>query len=84
MGNPFLENSEDLLVLDTRDIMSSAVTETVRRIETIGEELYKNYVEERLEKCEKPVITKNKISIISYPCETSTFKGEDASSCIEE
>ena len=66
MGNPFLENSEDLLVLDTRDIVSSSVTETVRRVETIGEELYKKYVEKRLEKCEKPiteVITKNKLAL---------------------
>ena len=70
MGNPFSENSEDLLVLDTRDIMSSSVTETVRRVETIGEELYKKYVEERLEKCEKPiteVITKNKLALFRTP-----------------
>ncbi|KAG0723835.1 hypothetical protein GWK47_005388 [Chionoecetes opilio] len=28
MGNPFLENTQDLLVLDTRDIMDTPVAET--------------------------------------------------------
>lgn len=36
MGNPFLEESEDLLVLDTRDIMNSSVAEAFRKIEEIG------------------------------------------------
>ena len=35
-GNPFLECSQDLLVTDTRDIMDTQVTETVRRIESLG------------------------------------------------
>ena len=29
MGNPFLEQSEDLLVLDTKDILDPSVAETV-------------------------------------------------------
>ena len=40
MGNPFLERSQDLLVIDTRDIMDTQVAETVRRIETIGNEQF--------------------------------------------
>jgi len=55
MGNPFLEDSEDLIVLDTRDIMDSAVAETVRKIESLGEEQYTKFVEERLEQCTKEV-----------------------------
>jgi hypothetical protein len=50
MGNPFLEHSQDLLVIDTRDIMDPQVAETVRRIETLGEEQYTKFVTERLEK----------------------------------
>ena len=34
MGNPFLEQSKDLLVLRTRDIMDSSATETVRIIKS--------------------------------------------------
>ena len=36
MGNPFLEKSEDLMVLDTRDILDTSVGETVRKAESLG------------------------------------------------
>ena len=55
MGNPFLENTQDLLVLDTRDIIETPVAETVRKIESLDEEQYTKFVEERLELCTKPV-----------------------------
>ena len=35
-GNPFLESSSDLLVLDTKDITSEAVVDTVNKIEEMG------------------------------------------------
>ena len=42
MGNPFLEESNDLLVLYTKDIMES-VAVTVRKVETIGQEQYSKF-----------------------------------------
>ena len=69
-GNPFLEKGQDLLVLDTRDIMDNSVEKTVQEIEAIGEDQYKRFIEERLEKCEKPItepIIKNKLSLFSKP-----------------
>ncbi len=48
MGNPFLDNSKDLMVLDTRDIMDPSVGETVRNAETLGKEQYEEFVDERL------------------------------------
>ena len=36
MEIPFLEKSDDLLVLDTRDIADPKVVQTVRNIEQIG------------------------------------------------
>ena len=69
MGNPFLENTQDLLVLDTRDIMETPVAETVRRIESLGEKQYTKFVEERLELCTKPVtdtLPKNKLPLFSW------------------
>ena len=48
MGNPFLENSEDLMVLDTRDIMDASVGETVRNTEMLGKEQFEEFVDERL------------------------------------
>lgn len=70
IGNPFLEHSEDLLVIDTRDIVDSEVAETVRNIETLGEEQYTKFVTERLEKCETLItetLPKNKLPLFSRP-----------------
>ena len=46
IGNTFLEHSQDLPAIDTRDIMD---TQAVRKIETLGEEQYAKFVTERLE-----------------------------------
>ena len=62
-GNPFLEKGQDLLVLDTRDIMDSSIGETVLGIEALGEDQYKKLIEEWLQKCEKP--SQNQSSKIS-------------------
>ena len=70
MGNPFLECSQDLLVIDTRDIMDTQVAETVRRIETIGNEQFTKFVTERLEECTTPVtqpLPNNKLPLFSRP-----------------
>lgn len=70
MGNPFLERSQDLLVLDTRDIMDRQVAETVRKIETLGEEQYSTFVTERLQQCTTPVtqtLPKNNFPLFSRP-----------------
>ena len=50
MGKHFQEKSEDLLVLDTRDIMDSSVAESVRQVEAIGNAQYQMFVTERFEK----------------------------------
>ena len=50
MGNPFLEESEDLLVLDIRNLVDSSVAETIHKIEDVGKQQYENFVSERLEK----------------------------------
>lgn len=55
MGNLFLEESQDLLVLDSKDIMDSSVADTVRKVESLGAQQYKIFVEERLEQRTKPV-----------------------------
>jgi hypothetical protein len=46
------------------------VAETVRKIETLGEEQYTNFVTERLEQCKTPVtetLPKNKLPLFSRP-----------------
>jgi len=68
MGNYFLEESEDLLVLDTSDIADPEVAHTIRNIELIGKDKYHEYVLERLDKRTKPLtdpIQQNKLHLFS-------------------
>ncbi len=68
MGNPFLEKSDDLLVLDTRNIMDRSVGDTVRRSETLGIQQYKKFIKERLTECTVPItelLSKNKLALFS-------------------
>ena len=77
MGNPFMEKSGDLLVLDTRDILDTAVAETLRKAEALGEENYQTFVQERLIASTKPitdVIPKNKLALFSNPSAKSPSK----------
>ena len=48
MGNPFLEESKDLLRVDTRDIVDSAVASSICQAEEIGKKQYQTFVTERL------------------------------------
>ena len=48
MGHPFKESSEDLLVLDTRDILDPSVAVTIKNIVRNGKQQYETFVEERL------------------------------------
>ena len=48
MGNPFLdESAQYLLALDPEEILEDTVVRTIRNIETIGEKLHSEYVEQR-------------------------------------
>ena len=77
MGNPFLEKSHDLLVLDTKNIMDASVVETVRKIKSLGLEQYKKFVEERLQQLLKPItetLSKNNLPLFSRPTIKSPSK----------
>ena len=70
MGNPFCENSTDLLVLDSRDLTDAAVIDTVRKIEELGQDQYDTYVSERLVNQTKHIdepITRNKLPLFCRP-----------------
>ena len=55
MGNPFCEDSADLLVLDTKEIVPKCVVEAVSGAKMKGQSMYDKYVEERLNKRSKPI-----------------------------
>ena len=83
MGNTFLEESNDLLVLDTKDIMES-VAGTVRKVETIGQEQYSKFVDERLSKCVTPVSDIHRPRTLQQPSSESTFERKAAAAVNEE
>ena len=68
MGNPFCENSSDLLVLDTRDAADKTVADGIHTIENIGQKRYDAYVRERLIYQVRPIsdpIKRNHISLFT-------------------
>ena len=69
-GKPFLEKGQDLLVLDTGDIVDNSVREMVIGIEALGTNLYAKFVKERSLSCEKPItepVSKNKLALYNNP-----------------
>ena len=54
MGNPLMEESEDLLVLDSRDVADPAIVQTVGEIEKTGQDQYK-YISRRVIEQTTPV-----------------------------
>ena len=58
--NPFMEDSDDLLVLQTKSIVDGAVNETVNNIHTVGLEQFRCFVQERLLEQTKVLTEPNK------------------------
>ncbi len=77
MGNPFLEESTDLLVLDTRDIVDRSIVDTLVNIEALGKQQYDNFVQDRIIDrkiyIQEP-IKRNKISLFKCPNKKVTPK----------
>ena len=69
MGNPFTEDTKDLLKLDTREIADEATIIAVQQAEEIGYTQYDNYVTERLlgQKSISDTISKNKLPLFNRP-----------------
>lgn len=68
LGNPFKEDSGDLLSLDTKDIMPKEVVESVKNIQKVGQDQYKAFVTEKMIQRTKPItdpIKRNKLPLFS-------------------
>ena len=55
MGNPFQEESVDLLVLDSKNIADVPVKQTVRTIEKLGQDKYESFINERIKSSDKSI-----------------------------
>jgi len=68
MGNPFIK--EELMHLDTRDVMDEEAVKSVHRAEELGVQQYQAFQEERLVNCSKhpgELIKKNKLQLFGQP-----------------
>ncbi len=54
-GNPFLDNSEELVTLVTRDVIEYQVSLSLIQYHEVGRALHANYVKTRIEKAEVPI-----------------------------
>ena len=69
-GNPFEEESQDLLVLDTKEIAPPAAVDALRRAHEVGQLHFDNFVRERLVERTKPLenaIHRHKLNIFGQP-----------------
>ena len=69
-GNPFQEDSPELLTLDTRNVMDESVIETVCTVESLGKKQYDKYCESVILKCERSIhetISKNNLALFKRP-----------------
>ncbi|KAI8503415.1 hypothetical protein Bbelb_192360 [Branchiostoma belcheri] len=68
MGNPFTEESQDLLRLHTKDIMSKESVEFLSNVKIKGQEQYQTFVHERLKSNAKAItagISRNKVILFN-------------------
>ena len=68
-GNPFLEESEDLIVMDTKEIAGAAAVTILCQIEAIGKQQFNQFITERLLNRTKSLydpIKRNKVSLFNF------------------
>ena len=66
MGNPFTEDSTELIVLGTQEIMSECVVQAIKTAKQKGQSQYDQFVEERSVRCSKDItdtIHRNKLPL---------------------
>ena len=74
LGNLFTEDSKDVIVLDTKEVMRKNACTSFQTVTAIGQSQYDNYVAERLDKRVTPVsdiISKNNMNLF---CRRSQLK----------
>ena len=81
-GNPFKEESADLLVLDTKEMASLEVKHSVRKALETGRTQFDDFFRQRLVNNKKPIndpIPRNKFAMFSTPARTSVKCRSDRS-----
>ena len=74
MGNPFMDNSADLIRIDTKEIMPKHVIDAIKSAHQLGIAQYEAFVKERLDTCQIPLtntIPRNKLPLFGTYVQTS-------------
>ena len=77
MGNPFLDESEDLSTLDMGIIMDESVVNTIRTIEALGKEQFNSYYKSVLVDCTSSIhdpIKRKSLPVFKSPKQKSKSK----------
>ena len=77
LGNPFQDESENLMAIHTKDIKDDAAVNTIQNTSRIGEKQFQLFVEERFIDRTKPVtdpLKKNNLPTFSTPCKKMISK----------
>ena len=86
MGNPFFEESSDLLVLDSRNVADPAIVNSVRTIQKTGQDQYETFMTQRVVDRTSAVtepIRKNNLPLFSCPPQTSPSKNKQLVSSLK-
>ena len=79
LGNPFEEESTDVLVLDSKEIADRTVIETIQNVQRIGQEQFQAFTKECLvdqSKSIDDVIYRNKLKLFKNMAKTNMGKGK--------
>ena len=77
LGNPFEEESTDLISLVSKDIADPAMKASLNKIESVGKDQYETYIKERLTERSKPIddsISRNNLPLWKPASKSSTLK----------
>ena len=77
LGNPFEEESMDLISLVSKAIADPAMKATLNKIESVGKDQYESFVKERITERSKPIddsIPRNKLPLWNPMSKSSTSK----------
>ncbi len=79
LGNPFEEDSTDLLALDTKEMSGHSSVDSVRNVRRIGQEQFQKFTEDRLIKRSSSldeVIHRNNLKLFGCATEKKVSKGK--------
>ena len=86
LGNPFEEDSPDLVALDTKEIVGSPAIEAVRKVKETGLNQFQAFTRDCLVERTKPVddtIHQNKLKVFKAPPIKSMSKEKQKLTCLK-